>query len=150
MQICVQIPNSFCPLTLLFSFFPHPHTKACFLLGEGGCSSQDNGKDDDDDDDEDWPLAVGEKSLEECCQKCTKTKGCTAFHLGKAKTSKRLCALYGGQVKLTPGGGEGQCYRVSKKKGKTRGGRTTIMDDDVRRHRSHLEKAAQHCLFMAH
>lgn len=77
----------------------------CKHLGPGACRGQgwSDGK---------WPIEVGDKTLEHCCQSCTKTKGCTSFHLTKAtgSTSSRLCYLFGHSTVSPAQALGGDCY----------------------------------------
>jgi len=52
------------------------------LIGPGACRGPDWS-------DDEWPIAVGDRTLEECSEKCQKTEDCTGFSLGKGKKPKK-------------------------------------------------------------
>merc|ERR1712083_416728 len=75
------------------------------LIGPGACRGPDWS-------DDEWPIAVGDKSLEECCEKCQKTRECTAFSLGKAKKAKKPCMLYSHDDVQPAASLGGECYKI--------------------------------------
>ena len=75
------------------------------LIGPGACRGPDWS-------DDEWPIAVGDKSLEECCEKCQKTRECTAFSLGKAKKAKKPCMLYSHDEVEPASSLGGECYKI--------------------------------------
>merc|ERR1712083_276281 len=75
------------------------------LMGPGACRGPDWS-------DDEWPIAAGDKSLEECCEKCQKTRECTAFSLGKAKKAKKPCMLYSHDEVEPASSLGGECYKI--------------------------------------
>lgn len=82
----------------------------CQLVGPGACRGHKWS------DDDDWPQIEGDHTLEGCCEKCQKTKGCTAFSLGKSKKPRKPCMLYGHHDIQPASALGGECYKVTKGK----------------------------------
>ena len=76
------------------------------LLGPGACRGPKWS-------DGDWPIHVGDKTVDECSQICQKNKGCTSFGLGKAKGSLKPCLLYH-HADIQPASSlGGECYKLT-------------------------------------
>merc|ERR1711899_72612 len=75
------------------------------LIGPGACRGPDWS-------DDEWPLAVGDRTLEDCSEKCQDTEDCTAFSLGKGKKPKKPCMLYSHEDIQAASSLGGECYKI--------------------------------------
>ena len=91
------------PLTLLnVSKFTGSHQ----LLGPGACRGPKWS-------DGDWPIHVGDKSIDDCSQLCQKNKGCTSFSLSKGKGPLKPCLLYH-HTDIQPAAAlGGECFKIT-------------------------------------
>merc|ERR1711936_291475 len=88
------------------------------LIGPGACRGPDWS-------DDEWPLAVGDRTLEDCSEKCQDTEDCTAFSLGKGKKPKKPCMLYSHEDIQAASSLGGECYKIV-----TEAANTNDEDDD--------------------
>ena len=75
------------------------------MIGPGACRGPDWS-------DDEWPLAVGDRTLEDCSEKCQDTEDCTAFSLGKGKKPKKPCMLYSHEDIQAASSLGGECYKI--------------------------------------
>jgi len=76
------------------------------LLGPGACRGPKWS-------DGDWPIHVGDKSIDDCSQLCQKNKGCTAFSLSKGKGPLKPCLLYH-HTDIQPAASlGGECFKIT-------------------------------------
>lgn len=93
------------------------------LIGPGACRGPDWG-------DDEWPLAVGDRTLEKCSEKCHQTEDCTSFSLGKGEKAKKPCLLYGHEDIQPASSLGGECYKIAKGPPKKNGNEEDDDDDD--------------------
>ena len=76
------------------------------LLGPGACRGPKWS-------DGDWPIHVGDKSIDDCSQLCQKNKGCTSFSLSKGKGPLKPCLLYH-HTDIQPAASlGGECFKIT-------------------------------------
>eukprot|EP00096_Caligus_rogercresseyi_P016521 TRINITY_DN920_c0_g1_i3.p1 TRINITY_DN920_c0_g1~~TRINITY_DN920_c0_g1_i3.p1 ORF type:complete len:1395 (-),score=386.10 TRINITY_DN920_c0_g1_i3:125-4309(-) len=76
----------------------------CEIIGEGGCRGPNWSSDD-------WPKPLGNNK--DCCSACTKTEGCTGYHISK---KGKECVLYGHKDLIPAKSLGGNCFRLKESK----------------------------------
>merc|ERR1712029_1336571 len=80
--------------------------------------------------DDEWPLAVGDRTLENCSEKCHQTEDCTSFSLGKGEKAKKPCLLYGHEDIQPASSLGGECYKIANGPPKKNANEEDDDDDD--------------------
>merc|ERR1712029_1224496 len=103
------------------------------LIGPGACRGPDWG-------DDEWPLAVGDRTLEKCSEKCHQTEDCTSFSLGKGEKAKKPCLLYGHEDIQPASSLGGECYKIANGPPKKNGNEEDDDDDDDDKKETEVKK----------